>query len=811
MANVLIVDDEKSIRTTLAEFVKEDGHSVRTAENAPDALALLAEASADVVVTDIVLPRMDGMALLRKIHEESPETQVVVITGEPTVDTAAEAVRQGAFDYLAKPITGADIRAVVASAVRVKRMADDRRRLEEENLRYRLHLEDEVTRTAGELRASEARYRAVVEHAAEAIFIAQDGVLPFVNAAATAISGYSADDLRTRPFAELLYPDDRASVLDAYARQLGGGEAPELDELRMVRADGKVRWLRLRSVSINWEGRPALLNVARDVTERKVAEDRERLRRERTHAADAALLQLAMLPSLASGDLRATLQAIAETVADTIEVERVEVWLNPDGGGEVECAELFERTPRRHSSGRKPSLTVHPQYSAALRAERSIVADDARRDPRTAEFNESYFIPLGVGALIDVAVRVGGEVVGTFSVEHVGGPRAWSDEAVSFVNGVAGLVAVAVESAKRHETEQALKQSEAEYRALFEDSPASVLVEDFSGVKRRLDNLRERGVVDLEAYLDEHPEIVDDCIGAIRVVDANEAAVRLHRAASKADFIDRVGEDFPAAAKIGFRARLLAIWRGERVFETMTVDSTLDGSPLHTAIRWSIPPGHEARLDRVLLAKTDVTSVVEGEQRLRRTLDGVIEAIGRATESRDPYTAGHQRLVTDLAVAIAGELRLPLDVVDGIRAAGLLHDVGKLAIPAEILSKPSALSHMEMELMKAHPQAGYEILRTVDFPWPISQIVLEHHERLDGSGYPQGLRGEAIRIEARVLAVADVVEAMASHRPYRPALGIEAALAEVVQGRGTAYDADIVDACVRLFREGRFAFAIEPR
>jgi PAS domain S-box-containing protein/putative nucleotidyltransferase with HDIG domain len=811
MAKVLIVDDERSIRTTLSEFVKEDGHDVWTAENATDGLRLFSEVAPDVVVTDIVLPRVDGITLLRKIHEQSPQTQVVVITGEPTVDTAAEAVRQGAFDYLAKPITGGEIRATVASAVRVKHLADDRLRLEEENLRYRSHLEEEVTRTTGELRASEARYRAVVEHATEAIFIAQDGAIPFANAAATTISGYSAEELRTRPFAELLHPDDKIAVLEAYAGQLEGHQLPDFDEFRIVCADGTVKWLRLRSVLIDWEGRRASLNVARDVTERKAAEDGERLRRERTHIADATLLRLAMLPSLGSGDLEATLRTIAETVANTIEVERVEVWLVERESEEPRCAELFERTPRRHSSGRTPSLTIHPTYSAALRAERSIVASDARGDPRTAEFNESHFIPLGIGALIDMAVRVGDRVVGTFSVEHVGPPRAWSDEAVSFVNGAAGLVAVAIESARRRSAEEALEQSEAEYRALFEDSPASVFVEDFSGTKRRLDELRLQGVVDLGAYLEAHPGFVDDCIRAIRVVDANEAAVRMHHAADKADFLRRVTDSFPPSGKAGFSDRLLAIWRGDRVFDRVDQDRTLDKQTFYTAIRWSVPPGHEETLDRVLLSKTDVTSVVEGEKKVRRTLDGVIEAIGRATESRDPYTAGHQRLVTDLAVAIAGELGLETRVIDGIRAAGLLHDVGKLAIPAEILSKPSALSRMEMELMKGHPEAGYEILKTVDFPWPVPEIVLEHHERLDGTGYPRGLNGAAICIEARILAVADVVEAMASHRPYRPALGIEPAIEEIVRGRGTAYDTDAVDACVRLLRESRFAFRVAAR
>jgi putative nucleotidyltransferase with HDIG domain len=197
--------------------------------------------------------------------------------------------------------------------------------------------------------------------------------------------------------------------------------------------------------------------------------------------------------------------------------------------------------------------------------------------------------------------------------------------------------------------------------------------------------------------------------------------------------------------------------------------------------------------------------VKKGKAKLRRSLEATIEAIGAALESRDPYTGGHQRRVADLAAAIARGMGLPEDKVEGIHFGALIHDLGKIRVPAEILAKPTRLSRLEFELIKEHPQAGYEIVKNIDFPWPVAAMVHQHHERLDGSGYPQGLKGDAIALEARILAVADVVEAMASHRPYRPGLGIEAALKEIADKRGTAFCADAVDACLRLFREGRFS------
>ena len=178
-----------------------------------------------------------------------------------------------------------------------------------------------------------------------------------------------------------------------------------------------------------------------------------------------------------------------------------------------------------------------------------------------------------------------------------------------------------------------------------------------------------------------------------------------------------------------------------------------------------------------------------------------VEVAKTLSEMRDPYTAGHEQRVAEIAVAIGAELGFDKYRQEGLRVAGYLHDVGKMIIPTEILSKPGKLSAIEYELIKGHVEAGYSVLKDVQLPWPVAQVALQHHERMDGSGYPHGLKGEAILLEARIMAVADVVEAMSSHRPYRPGLGIDKALAEIERGRGTAYDADAADACLRLFRE----------
>lgn len=217
--------------------------------------------------------------------------------------------------------------------------------------------------------------------------------------------------------------------------------------------------------------------------------------------------------------------------------------------------------------------------------------------------------------------------------------------------------------------------------------------------------------------------------------------------------------------------------------------------------------------DALQLIVRDITKRKESERelqsslnKLRKAMSATIQAMAMTIEMRDPYTAGHQNRVTQLALAIANELDLSKDQCDALRMAGVIHDLGKISIPSEILSKPGQISDMIFNLIKIHPQVGYEILRNIDFPWPVAEIVYQHHERMDGSGYPRGLVGEEILLEARVLAVADVVEAVASHRPYRPALGIDRALEEIELGMGTLFDEDVVRACLRIFKQKSFQF-----
>ncbi|MBI5532268.1 MAG: HD domain-containing protein [Deltaproteobacteria bacterium] len=237
-----------------------------------------------------------------------------------------------------------------------------------------------------------------------------------------------------------------------------------------------------------------------------------------------------------------------------------------------------------------------------------------------------------------------------------------------------------------------------------------------------------------------------------------------------------------------------------------------DGSPIWVLDNVRAVRGPGGRVEFFLGSLQDISHRKKTDEVLERSLEslnramkGTIEAMAVISEMRDPYTAGHQKRVAKLASAIAVALGLPADRVEGVRLAGLIHDIGKISVPHEILSKPGRLTTIEFNLIRVHPEVGYEVLKRVDFPWPLAKIVLQHHEVLDGSGYPYGVKAEEILLEARIIGVADVVEAMASHRPYRPSLGIERALEQVEEFRGRLYDSKVVGACLELFDSG-FAF-----
>ena len=365
---------------------------------------------------------------------------------------------------------------------------------------------------------------------------------------------------------------------------------------------------------------------------------------------------------------------------------------------------------------------------------------------------------------------------------------------------------------ERKRAENALRESEARYRSLFEDSPVAMWEEDDSAVKAYLEELVAAGVDDVIAYLLAHPRQYEHCIDLSHTLDANKAAVRLFEAASREELLARNSDLYRSESDRGIYRFWAAMLAGERSATFKEANCSLGGRKLpmprdvhgRPRSRSDLRPGlhRRHRRQRTSACRTGATS---GRGAPPRALGGTIAALGATVAMRDPYTASHERRVAWLACRIAERLGWDEQASETLRTAALVHDIGKITVPAEILSKPTHLTQTEFALIKSHSRAAHEILAPIDFVGPVAEIVLQHHERLDGSGYPQGLHGDEILPGARVLAVADVVEAMISHRPYRPALSLQEALSEIGPESRGRFDAEAAEVCRQLVEQDDFA------
>lgn len=335
-----------------------------------------------------------------------------------------------------------------------------------------------------------------------------------------------------------------------------------------------------------------------------------------------------------------------------------------------------------------------------------------------------------------------------------------------------------------NQVEQALLESDQKIRNIFSSSPDAITVTDLMG----------------------------------NITECNEETLKLHGFSSKEELIGK-----SAFTLIAEKDHARAMENLNKVLKQATLKNveytfvTKQGKEFPAELSASVIEDSFGRPIAFVAITKDITEhkraqeeLQQSYERLQSFIRGIIQVMASIIEIRDPYTAGHQLRVAKLACAIGKEMGLlSKEQIDGIHAAGLVHDIGKIYVPAELLSKPSLLSNIEVDLIKTHPKIGYDILKQIEFPWPVAQIVLQHHERMNGTGYPLGLSGKNILTEARILAVADVVEAMSSHRPYRPAHSMDEALSEILQNKGILYDPKVVDACWRLFTEKGVRFEAE--
>lgn len=622
---------------------------------------------------------------------------------------------------------------------------------------HSIELEEGWQRARAALRESEELFRSIVENSHAGILVVdEDHRFVYANAELCRLLGRARAEIIGRDFLEFLDGESRALVADRYRRRQAGEEVPPRYEFNVVRKDGEKRRVEISATVIrDSAGRVRTVAQLLDIT------DRTKL--QRTLAAIHALGRRLVFLQDPDKIAHATVEGARELAG----MRDCALYLLNKDGTRLTLRAFLKEIPAAFQE--LPLDSNRGVIAAAVRTGEMIYVPDVTQDPRylpgRAESRSELCVPL----------KARGRVIGALNAES---PRrdAFTDVDRQLLETLADTAAVALENARLLATVQ---DAERRFRSVAESATDAIILGDDEG-KIIFWNKAAQDIFGYTAA-----EVLGRSAAILipeRFREAFSAGVERWRRTKKAGFAEKRvvhpglrkdGSEFPA--EISYSS-----WEEEgRQFSAAIIRDLTERVRTEEALKSSY-------------------------QRLQRILHGIIEALTAAVELRDPYTAGHQLRVSELAVAIAEEMGLPADKVEAIRYAALVHDIGKLAVPAEILAKPSGLTATEFALIKAHPQQAYDILKEIDFPWPVADIVLQHHERLDGSGYPLGLKDDEIVLEARIMAVADVVEAMSSHRPYRPALGIDKALEEIAKNKGYLYDSEVVDSCLRLFRDKGF-------
>ena len=582
---------------------------------------------------------------------------------------------------------------------------------------------------------------------------------------------------------EFVHPTDRNLLRKTLASLLSRASASEWQEARVRHADGAFRWLLFRAAVVSRapDGGPArVIAVLSDITDRKRDEAEVRrlgsLYRMLSHATEAIVH--------ATGP-QALFQAMCEITARDGGFPLVLVMGHGGDAGDLcpvahagDGISMFDGL--RVSASSEDASGWGPSGSA-VRDGLPCIVNDLAHDPSARNWSERA-VEHGFRAVAAFPVQRGGEPVASLTL--------FSDQAGFFDARVFSLLGKLTDDAsfaldkfaaddQHRDVQQRLEQALHRQRLFLDTIPDHAWFKDADGRLLQVNRAYAEAVgLPPQQIVGKRDEDMwpADMVAAFR---ENEELARNSRG--------------PLRREISVR-----LSTGESLEADVSITSLMDG---------------EGRFGGTVGLARDITERKRFEverrahaARLEQALVETIQAISMTVEKRDPYTSGHQHRVAELAVDIGQEMGLEKSQVEGLRLGGMIHDIGKIAIPAEILNRPGRLSTIEMQLIKAHAEIGYDIVKDVEFPWPVAAMVRQHHERLDGSGYPQGLKGEEIVLEARIIAVADVVEAMSAHRPYRPALGVELALQEIRRGRGVLYDARAADACLSLFDRGLYTF-----
>jgi len=753
---ILLLEDEPLDAELSVRALRKAGieFSTMRVETRDAFVAALEEFRPDIILADYHLPAFDGLQALAIAVERAPDVPFIFVSGAMGEEFAIETLHQGAADYVIKDRLG----KLAPAVSRALKEAAERRLLR---------------RAEAELAASEERFRKIAEAAQDGLIIVdRDGAITYWNRAAERMFGYSATEAHGRSMHRLLAPARFNDAIDrGWSRYRETGQGPMVGqtiEISALRKNGEEFPVELSISSVAIDGRWYAAGIVRDTTERHRAEALRRELAAIVESSEDAIFGKTLagvVKTWNSGAEKMYGYAAAEIVGKPVKLlapedrwQEVDELLDQIAKGK--SIAHFE-TIRRYKDGRlmEVSLSLSPirDSSGTITGISTIARDITERKAAERALKQSNRFLRTLSRCNETLVHATDETklledMCRVVVETGGFPMAW----VAYVehDAACSLRPMAQSGARAAEYVAALNLSWA-------------------------DNERGEG--------------------------PNGRAVRTGQIQVTGDL---------ATASGGSPLRLRAIEFGYRSIVSLPLK--IGDEVVGTLNIYSAEAGVFGEAEVGLLAELAadlsfgigaVRTRVEQRQsalKLEHALEDTIQAIATTIEARDPYTAGHQLRVSKLATAIAREMQLDEATVAAVQRGAEIHDIGKIYVPAEILNRAGRLSDIEFSLIRTHPQVGYDIVKEIDFPWPIAKIILQHHERLDGSGYPNKLTGDAILLEAKIIAVADVVEAMMNHRPYRPALGVDAAIDEIERCSGRQFDPEAVAACTKILRRGEF-------
>ena len=624
------------------------------------------------------------------------------------------------------------------------------------------------------LRESEERYRTMIENANDMIWtLDTQGNFTFINQQAEMISGQKIEDVIGKPYQPVIHPDDIEMVNSIFLKTLSGN--PQHYIVRIFKPTSEILFFSVNTAPIYEKGKiVGTVSFGRDITERKRAEDalEYRFKFER------------LITALSTNFINLSTYEIDEGINNTLQiigkfakVDRSYVFLFFDNAKKMNnthewCAEGIEP---QIENNQDLLVSDFPWCDKKIKRFETIhIPSVANLPPEAIE--KEFFQSQKIQSLIIVPMVYGRSLYGFIGFDSVRKKKEWTEDTIAMLRIVTEIFMNALE---RKRTERAFQESEKQYRTLVEAIQEGMCVVD------KNENIIFANPSFSNIFGYSHDEIIK---------------------MNLRDFVSSEGE---------FK-KILQETEKKKKGITSQYDLILkrkDGELRNIKVSTTPWLNDKGEFQGTIGMLMDITERMRSEKelklsfkKLQRTLEGTVNALASTVDKRDPYTAGHQKRVTKLACVIAREMGLSKEQIDCIRIAGILHDIGKVHIAAEILNKPIKLSDIEMVLVRTHVQVGYDILKTVEFSLPVAQIVLQHHERLDGSGYPKGLKEKDILLESKILAVSDVVEAMSSHRPYRPAHGTDMALEEISKNKGILYDSKVVDTCCEVFNKKGFTF-----